>query len=114
MVKFNVAIVEPRVRFSAGACRTLLPPRSVLLAPSGAVMVLKGVGVVWEVGGVNGRRWRSACGCDNGRRERGARSSSRDHQIVPPSEALLVRLCMCPLCLLSQDTRTPAGAAVEA
>ena len=26
VVKFNVAIVEPRVRFSAGACLSLLPP----------------------------------------------------------------------------------------
>ena len=45
MVKFNVAIVEPRVRFSAGACPTLLPPRAILLAPGGLVLVLEGAGV---------------------------------------------------------------------
>ena len=45
VVKFNVAIVEPRVRFSAGACPTLLPPRAILLAPRGLVLVLEGIGV---------------------------------------------------------------------
>ena len=46
VVKFNVAIVEPRVRFSAGACPTLLPPRAIHLAPGVLVLVLEGVGGV--------------------------------------------------------------------
>ena len=66
VVKFNVAIVEPRVRFSAGACPTLLPPRSVLLALGGLVWVLGGVGV--DLGRLVGS-WGMVCGlvCGCGR-----------------------------------------------
>ena len=49
VVKFNVAIVEPRVRFSAGACPTFLPPRVAHLAPGGLVFwSWKVLGWVWE------------------------------------------------------------------
>ena len=58
VVKFNVAIVEPRVRFSAGACPTLLPPRAILLDPGGLVLVLEGAGVGLGRMGVVGR-WAS-------------------------------------------------------
>ena len=65
VVKFNVAIVEPRVRFSAGACLTLLPPRAVLLAPGGLVWVLGGVGVdLGRFGGVVRGGWTRAEGLE--------------------------------------------------